>query len=193
MIGKLSGIVDSKLKDGIILQVLGIGFIVNITNKLSTKFKIAENISLFIECKFKEDSVNMFGFTSLQEKECFCQLTKVRGISGKYAMRIMNALSVDELAKAISSANITLLATIPGIGRKTASRLVSDIGDNMDLGFLNNITEHNNIVNDAVGALNSLGHSIADAQKVVQNIYNNNKSITLEELISKSLSMMSCS
>lgn len=190
MIGMLSGTIEYKDQEYIIIKTNGgIGFIVYVPRREIIKMQVGDSLSLFIDCKVKEDSLLLFGFPTIEEKECFLHLNKIKGISGKYALRIMGYMSINDIYTAIKNQNTLPFSAIPGIGKKMALRIVSELSSDFDLikyKFSSQILE------DAVSALCNLGHSVNDAHYAVHEVYKENQDIALDVLIKKSLQKMSC-
>ena len=100
MIGKLSGIIDSIYEDYIILDVNGVGYRVFCSSKtLNTDINVGSKIIFYIETVVKEDSITLFGFKTIKEKDCFNTLCKVSGVGNKMALKIMSIADVDEIIK----------------------------------------------------------------------------------------------
>ena len=194
MIGYLTGKIISKKPTQVILDVNGVGYLVNISintfDKLSDENSIA---SLFTFLNVKEDALDLFGFISLTEKEMFQLLISVNGIGPKSALSILSGISVDDLKTALISNQISRLVSIPGIGKKTAERMTIELRDKI-LNISGESVDYHNKVNDvrsdAVSALVSLGYNQKVAEKVVSNLFSENNSYTIEELIKLSLSKL---
>ena len=130
MIALLTGTIARKAPDYIILDVHGVGYRLQIP--FSTYYELPEegnNVSLHVHTHVKEDAINLYGFRSLPEKTFFQLLISVSGIGPKLAKDILSNIQVDDLGHAIIQGNFTRLTSIPGIGRKTAERLVLELKD----------------------------------------------------------------
>ncbi len=128
MIALLTGIIAHKSPEFIILDVNGVGYRVQIP--FSTYYELPESggkISLNIYTHVKEDAINLYGFRTLAEKQFFQLLISVSGIGPKLGKDILSNIQVDDLTHAIIKGDLARLATIPGIGRKTAERLVLEL------------------------------------------------------------------
>lgn len=194
MIGYLTGKIISKKPTQIILDVNGVGYLVNISintfDKLSDENSIA---SLFTYLNVKEDAIDLFGFISLTEKEMFQLLISVNGIGPKSALSILSGISVEDLKTALISNQISRLVSIPGIGKKTAERMTIELRDkilHISGESVDYHTKINDVRSDAVSALVSLGYNQKIAEKVVANLYSENNLYTIEELIKLSLSKL---
>ena len=187
MIGYLSGKIISNKPTQILLDVNGVGYLVNISINTFEQITGKETASLFIHTSVKEDSISLYGFFSEAEKEMFELLISITGIGPKLAVSILSGIRVDELRQAIQSANISRIVAVPGIGRKTAERLVLELktkvdqikGEEKEISF--------SVKNEAVAALTTLGYNLKLAEKTVRDIFNSEPAIALEDLIKKSL------
>ena len=190
MIGYLSGKIISSKPTKLLLDVNGVGYLVNISINTFEQVTGKESVSLFIYTSVKEDSISLFGFFSEAEKEMFELLISITGIGPRLALSILSGIRVEELRHAIQSANISRIIAVPGIGRKTAERLVLELkskvdqikGEEREISF--------SIKNEAAGALTTLGYNSKIAENAVRNILNSEPDITLEELIKKALGIL---
>ena len=187
MIGFLSGKIISSKPTQILLDVNGVGYLVNISINTFEQITGKETASLFIYTSVKEDSISLFGFFSEAEKEMFELLISINGIGPKLALSILSGIRVDELKPAIQSANISRIVAIPGIGRKTAERLVLELKSKVDQVKTEGKEISFSVKNEAIAALTTLGYNSKLAEKIVRDIFNSDPAVTLEELIKKSL------
>ncbi len=130
MIGRLRGIILVKQPPWLVIDVHGVGY--ELEAPLSTIFDlpaIGQEVSLFTHYAAKEDSVALYGFLTEAERALFRTVQKVSGIGAKIALGVLSGASVDEFARLVQSADITALTRIPGIGKKTAERIVVELRD----------------------------------------------------------------
>ncbi|BAK75165.1 holliday junction DNA helicase RuvA [Pseudogulbenkiania sp. NH8B] len=128
MIGRLTGQLIEKLPPQIVVDVGGVGYEVDVP--MSTFYllpALGEKTTLYTHLVVREDAHLLFGFASKGERETFRQLIKVGGIGAKIALAILSGLSADELALAVASEDLKRLSSVPGIGKKTAERLVLEL------------------------------------------------------------------
>ncbi|KZE34339.1 Holliday junction branch migration protein RuvA [Crenobacter luteus] len=128
MIGRLIGTLMEKQPPQVVVNVGGVGYEVDVP--MSTFYQLPhlnDPVTLFTHLAVREDAHLLYGFASRAERETFRQLIKVSGIGAKIALAILSALTADELAVAIASEDIKRLSSIPGIGKKTAERLVLEL------------------------------------------------------------------
>ena len=188
MIGYLSGKIISSKPTKITLDVSGVGYVVNISINTFEKISDKESANLFIHTNVKEDSISLFGFYNESEKEMFELLISVNGIGPKLAISILSGILVDELRHAIMDGDISRIVSIPGIGRKTAERLVLELKSK-----ITSVSSEEgekipfSIKNEAIAALTTLGYNLKQAEKSVRDIISADPDVTLEDLIKKAL------
>jgi len=129
MIAKLKGIIENIGEDCCIIDVNGVGYLVNMSSRSLSKIKSGEYASLLIETVIKEDSITLFGFQSPWEKEWFNTLTKIQGVGGKVCLSILSALSPAQLSQAVAAQDKSSFLRASGVGPKLAARLVTELKD----------------------------------------------------------------
>jgi len=187
MIGFLTGKIISFKPTQIILDVNGVGYLVNISITTFEKISEKETVSLFIHTNVKEDSITLFGFFTQSEKEMFELLISISGIGPKVSLGILSGISVDDLKEAISSGNVSRLIAIPGIGRKTAERVVLELRNKVDAIRADGMVKETSAKDEAISALATLGYQRQLSEKVVRDLLSENSNYSLEELIRKAL------
>ena len=185
MIGKLRGNIDQVNDDRCILDVNGVGYLVYISHKTAQFFRQNQSnlaITLVIETIVKEDAIELYGFVHEIEKIWFLELMKVQGVGAKMAQKILSALTIEELAKALTVGDLKSFNNISGIGPKMASRLTTELkesarklGINVSLEFNENLGNQsfssNQIILDAVSALENLGYKKHDCLKIINYVF----------------------
>ena len=190
MIGQLKGQIISKNPPEVLLEVGGIGY--ELLCPMSTFYQLdnlSEDILLYTHLSIKEDSHTLFGFISMDEKKLFRELIRVNGVGPKVALAILSHLSVPSLVDCIMSEDADVLAKTPGIGKKTALKLIVELQDRLDkVELVNGSTStmgHKMISNpnakQALAALQSLGFKTKEANKMVSAI--DDQTLSTEELI----------
>lgn len=187
MIGFLTGKIISSKPTQIILDVNGVGYLVNISITTFEKISEKETASLFIHTSVKEDSITLFGFFTQSEKEMFELLISISGIGPKVSLGILSGISVDDLKDAIANGNVSRLIAIPGIGRKTAERVVLELRNKVDAIKADGSVKTTSAKDEAISALATLGYQRQLAEKVVRDLLSENTNYSLEELIRKAL------
>ena len=196
MIASLTGRLAFKAPTHLILDVHGVGYEVLIP--LSTYYglpNLSESTSLSVHTHVREDAIQLFGFLTSQEKDAFVLLTSVSGIGPKLALSILSALPVPALVSAIQSGDVEKLTTIPGIGTKSAGRLVLELKDKVEklhpgLASASEVPRqaHDAIFDDALSALVNLGYRPQDAKDALKQVKkSNSESIVLQDMIRESL------
>ena len=189
MISRLKGILIKKNPTYAILDVNGVGYSAFISLRSFEKLPDeGKEVALFISLRLKEDTIELYGFAAEEEKEMFDTLITVSGIGPKLALNILSGISYDELSEAIRSNNIGRLIAIPGIGKKTAERILIDLRDKIDKIFSKDTTRSGDFNrNDAIQALTTLGYNLKASEKIIDDIIRQNKDISLEEIIKLAL------
>ena len=188
MISSLHGTLESIGSDWAIVNVGGIGFQVYApTSTLSALGRIGEDIKLYTHLHLREDNVALYGFSSTEELELFQALIGVSGLGPKLALAMLSAMSVEQLTTAIVTGSTDLLTTIPGIGKKVASRLILELKEKIGAGWITTpATQLAQENTDVLAALISLGYSAADATKAVASLPASSD-LSLEEKIKLAL------
>ena len=196
MIASLTGRLAFKAPTHLVLDVQGVGYEVFIP--LSSYYglpNLSETTSLSVHTHVREDAIQLFGFLTSQEKEAFVLLTSVSGVGPKLALSVLSALPVSDLVSAIQSENVEKLTTVPGIGNKSASRLVLELKDKVgklhpDLLPASDSPRQGQDVtfDDALSALVNLGYRPQDAKDALKQVKKfNPASIVLKDMIRESL------
>jgi Holliday junction DNA helicase RuvA len=195
MISYLQGTLVQRTPTELVIDVSGVGYSVSIP--LSTFEKlghVGEKIKILTYMHVREDIIQLYGFAAEAEREMFRLLISISGIGPKMAQGILSGLSTAELRAAIVEGNLSALTSIPGVGRKTAERLVIELRDKLSkVGNLelSPVPSSNQLKSrsEAVVALMALGHSRASAEKAVFTVLKEStqKEIPVEELIRRAL------
>ncbi|HEU4773792.1 MAG TPA: Holliday junction branch migration protein RuvA [Lysobacter sp.] len=175
MIGRLKGIVIHKQPPWLVVDVNGVGY--ELEAPMSTFYDLPElgrEVSLFTHYAQKEDSVSLYGFLRDSERRLFREVQKVKGIGAKIALAVLSGVSVDEFARTVQASDVTALTRIPGIGKKTAERMVVElrdragdmVGDGVALFAPEGMARDPQ--SEAVIALQQLGYKPAEAARMVR-------------------------
>ena len=197
MIALLTGQLAHRSPEQIILDVAGVGYRLQIP--LSTFYALPETgqVQLQIHTHVKEDAINLFGFASLQEKELFLLLISVSGVGPKLAITVLSHIPPEDLALALSQGDVARLTAIPGIGRKSAERLVLELQDKAtaysSAAALTPATApkatSRDEQQDALSALVNLGYKEAQARKALKSI-DMAPGVALEEILKSALRIL---
>lgn len=198
MIGWLSGqIVDKHQLGKLVVDVNGVGY--DVETSLQTFFQLESHqgsIGLHIHTVVREDALLLYGFLDKLERALFRALIKVNGVGPKMAITILSSITPNEFIQCINQQNTLYLTKLPGIGKKTAERLVIEMKDSINqftpadfnqisLKPMTNIREQD----EAISALEALGYKQQEAAKVINKIDDGNK--TCEQLIRQALQILS--
>lgn len=195
MIALLTGKLVRKAADSLIVDVAGVGYQVFVP--LSTYYGIpgpGDELTLHIHTHLREDSLSLFGFMTMAEKEAFLQLLSVSGIGPKLALSVLSSLTVADLVCSIQASDDSRLCSIPGIGKKTAARLILELKDKVK----NIETEAQsspagppssspNELDDAVSALINLGYKKNVAEDALRKVRRGRAGSGVEALIREAL------
>jgi holliday junction DNA helicase RuvA len=189
MIGHLKGKIISSKPTQILLDVNGVGYKVGISINTFEKIVDKAEVSLFIHTHVKEDSISLYGFFTESEKEMFELLISISGIGPKIALGLLSGISVESLKEAIEEGNVSRIIAVPGIGRKTAERLVLELRSKVEDISTGEFTKTQpSIKSEAMSALTTLGYNAKVAEKAVRDLLIENQNYSLEDLIKKALS-----
>jgi holliday junction DNA helicase RuvA len=199
MIAHLSGKLFSKQPNQVIVDVNGVGYEVHVP--LSTFYELGEigsPVQLRIYTHVREDTIALFGFKSAKEKLMFEQVTSISGIGPKLGITILSGMPADELVVAIRQSNLARLTSIPGIGKKTAERLVVELRDKLakvgavPAGEQATTASVSQPQDDVISALVNLGYAKPSAEKAVQTVVSASKTeLVFEELLRTVLRQLS--
>jgi holliday junction DNA helicase RuvA len=193
MIAKISGFLLEKSPTRVLIEVSGIGYEIHIP--LSTFDKmgaIGEKTSLFTYLHVREDALQLFGFATATERLLFQHLLSVTGIGPKVAQGILSGCSVETFCRYIAQNEIAALTSIPGIGKKTAERLVLELRDRLarwlpDETAVTAKSKTSAIQEETIMALASLGYNRTAAEKAVEQVTREAGELPVEELIKRAL------
>ncbi len=172
MIGRLSGILLEKTPPLVLIDCNGVGYEVEVP--MSTFYNLPElgaKVSLLTHFVVREDAQLLYGFGSEQEKHTFRQLLKVNGIGAKSALSILSGVSIEELVQAVSMQEVGMLTRIPGIGKKTAERLLLELKDKFGAAGAASVgNQPKSATHDVLNALIALGYNEREALLAVKQL-----------------------
>jgi Holliday junction DNA helicase RuvA len=174
MIAQLRGSLADKRPNQLIVEVGGVGYLVNIP--LSTFYALGglrEEVVLLVHTHVREDSLALYGFLTAREKHLFEMLLSASGVGPTLALKILSGMSADELAPAIREGDIARLTRIPGVGKKTAERMVVELRDKLAASEKDSLTPNavagrGGVSGDVVSALLNLGYDSRAAEAAVE-------------------------
>lgn len=177
MISFLSGKLLEKQANSVIVDVGGVGY--EVTIPLSTFYELGEvgsDVELRIYTHVREDALQLFGFRTNRERELYLKLISVQGVGAKSGITMLSGMNADEIVAAIRTENYAKLTAIPGVGRKTAERMVIELRDKvaeLAAGLPGEVSAAaasgaDNVFDDALSALVNLGYKKDSAEKALQ-------------------------
>ena len=201
MIAHLSGTLLSKQATTVIIDVGGVGYEVMIP--LSTFYELEEigsNVQLRIYTHVREDTLQLFGFKTTRERELFLRLISVSGIGPKLGITLLSGMSADEMVASIRSNNLARLTLIPGVGRKTAERLVVELRDKIATLSSPGADDESvaaiggpispsddDVREDALSALTNLGYQKSAAERAITAVLAEGGDISVESILRRTL------
>ena len=201
MIAHLSGRLLTKEPNTVIVDVSGVGYEVNIP--LSTFYELADtgsNVELRIYTHVKEDALQLYGFKTTRERELFVNFISVSGIGPKLGIALLSGMSADELIASIKNNNLARLTLIPGVGRKTAERLIVDLREKMTALAASQVATDagtgvetpipstgDDVRAQALSGLLNLGYQKSAAEKAIDSALSEESEPTVESVLRRGL------
>lgn len=191
MYAYIKGTLEEKAKDSIVIEVSGIGYRIYISEQTMAKLgELGENVKVYTHYHVREDNISLYGFLTNEELKMFELLLQVSGIGAKTAIAMLSNITPSQFAIAIISNDLKTLTKIPGIGNKSAQRMVLELKDKLKTEEAINHEENIEVDNDeniqeAAQALQILGYSKTEINKIFDKV--NLKGLTTEEIIKVSL------
>jgi Holliday junction DNA helicase RuvA len=201
MIAYLSGKLLEKHANTAIVDVGGVGYEVSIP--LSTFYELGEvgsDVQLRIYTHVREDAIQLFGFKTLRERELYLRLISVQGVGAKSGITMLSGMGADEIILAIRTDNVARLTSIPGVGRKTAERLVIELRDKVgeltlagsagaDISVQKPLPA-DAVFDDALSALVNLGYQRSAAEKALRTAAQEGTEMTVQKLLRRALQVL---
>lgn len=194
MIARLTGVLEEKTPDQVVVNVHGVGYEVFVS--LQTFYRLPalhERVSLHVYTHLREDALQLYGFLEEREKAGFLLLKGVTGIGPRLALNILSGIPVDELESALRASDVTRLVAIPGVGKKTAERLVVELREKvgaLENGHPSVPGAQTPLSGEAISALVNLGYRQVQAEKAVREALRRGAT-TITDLIRESLRSLS--
>lgn len=176
MIGQLRGVLLEKQAPALLVDVNGIGY--EIEAPMSTFYSlppVGEHVTLFTHFHVREDAQQLYGFVTREERSLFRDLIKVSGVGAKLALTVLSGISVEDFVATVHGGDASGLTRLPGIGRKTAERLVMEMKDKLHAGSApasvgGAIVGAGEAGQDALSALQALGYKPAEAARLIKKV-----------------------
>lgn len=184
----IKGTAQEAGADYIVIEAGGIGYLITATAAASDMCRPGESVKIYVYQSVREDGIFLYGFASAEEKKMFLRLISVSGIGPRTAVQMLSAVSAQELAIALVTGDTAALTRVPGVGKKTAQRLILELRGQVENDELisdgavpQTPTADDRSVNEAIGALTALGIPQSEAARAVKEVAN--KAQSAEEMI----------
>ena len=201
MLAYIKGSLEIKNNDYVVIDVGGLGYKVNMSKKaLNNVGNIGDIIKVYTYYRVREDDISIFGFNTNEELRMFELLLSVSGVGAKVALTILSNIEITEFALAVITDDVTKIVKIPGIGKKSAQRIILELKDKLKAQELAEAEEqgeakearqeeNNEAQEEAIAALQILGYTKKEIEKAFEKLAN--KNVSVEELIKKGLTILS--
>lgn len=180
MISHLKGILEYVGKDHIVVDVNNVGYHIKVSSGTLAKLpKTGEKFQVYTYQVVREDDISLYGFVSKEEKGLFALLLSVSGIGPKASLALLSSFPIEKLTGAITSGNVSLISSVPGIGKKTAQKMVIELKEKVAKAYALKAADtgvgvpdavESPLVSDAISALVSLGYSSREARAAVAKV-----------------------
>lgn len=188
MIAYIKGIVTHRLVEAVYVNVHDVGYRVYVPSSVQSQLQVGEETYLYTYTNVREDAIQLYGFLTIEDYELFLMLISVSGVGPKLGLGILSAISPDQFVGLIISGDTKGLQKLPGIGKKSAERLVLELKDKIEsLGIAGTFTPSGTIsalvkapvgvTEEVVEALMALGYSAQEVQPVVQDVYDGTQEV----------------
>ncbi len=172
MIARLKGLVDSVSADSLVVDVNGVGYLVQTSTRTLSALAVGQAVALHIETQVREDAITLFGFAAEGELAAFRALTTVQGVGGRVALNILSVLTPDQIAHAVAAGDAASLARANGVGPKLAARIANELKGKLGAVALSAgaplpVKAGARVADDAIAALAALGFRPMDASRAV--------------------------
>lgn len=170
----IEGFVEETDLTGVVINNNGIGYYIQCPTSVLNSISIGEKAKIYTYQHVREDAIILYGFINKEDRTMFLRLISVSGIGPKIALQVLSSLSASELAIILVSGDASMLTKVPGIGKKTAQRLILELREKVDNDELVNASVNkanafnSTIISDAIYALNALGYTSQEAAKAVE-------------------------
>jgi Holliday junction DNA helicase RuvA len=190
MITHIKGKLIEKNPTYVVVECNGIGYWLNISLNTSAQISDSESVFLYTHLLVKEDSHTLFGFITKTEREIFRLLISVSGVGPSIARTMLSSMTTDEIQQAIGTGNVSIIQSVKGIGAKTAQRVIIDLKDKILKSYAideDSFDQNNTTKEEALSALEVLGFTNKQSEKVLDKILMEDTSVSVEILIKKAL------
>jgi len=190
MITHIRGKLVEKNPTYAIIESHGVGYFLHISLNTFTKIPDSEAVLLYTHLSIREDAHTLFGFADKTEREIFKLLISVSGVGPSIARTMLSSMTTDQIQQAIASEDIATIQSVKGIGAKTAQRVIIDLKDKILKTYElqeDSVNSNNTLKEEALSALEVLGFTRKQVEKMIQRIIQESPSISLENIIKQAL------
>jgi len=190
MISELKGTVIDAGKDFLVIETGGIGFEIRVTSRLASSSSRDDSIHIYTRLLVREDSWSLYGFKTREERACFDLLLSVRGVGAKVAISVLSHLLPQDFYRAVLAQDERALVGVPGVGKKTAGRIILELRDRIGLGakeVSGKPSPPGDVEQEALEALMALGYSWQEGRDALSNVGKEHPSVDLETMLREAL------
>ncbi len=192
MISRLTGILAAKRAPQVLIDCHGVGYEADVS--MTTFYQLPEvgqQISIWTHLLIKDDAHSLVGFTTEQERSLFRQLIRINGVGPKMALAILSGIDERQFALCVANNDVAMLTRLPGVGKKTAERLIIEMRDKLDV-VVDDVPVASSggggsVIGEAIEALQALGYKPADAEKMISRAQQGEAADSASELIRRAL------
>ncbi|RLD05185.1 MAG: Holliday junction branch migration protein RuvA [Chloroflexi bacterium] len=171
MIATLRGEITQIEENALIIEVGGVGLRIHVPTTLCEQMNVGESIFLYTHFIVREDAMSLYGFETQADRDLYALLLSVNRVGPKLALAILSSLSLDTIKRAVFNEEFDLLNRVPGVGKKTAQRIVLSLQDKLKpLNALEEVAAMSDTDGEVLAALTALGYSVVEAQTAIQSI-----------------------
>ncbi len=192
MISRLTGILAAKRAPQVLIDCHGVGYEADVS--MTTFYQLPEvgqQISIWTHLLIKDDAHSLVGFTTEQERSLFRQLIRINGVGPKMALAILSGIDERQFALCVANNDVAMLTRLPGVGKKTAERLIIEMRDKLDVVVddvpMASSGGGSSVIGEAIEALQALGYKPADAEKMISRAQQGEAADSASELIRRAL------
>ena len=192
MISRLTGILAAKRAPQVLIDCHGVGYEADVS--MTTFYQLPEvgqQISIWTHLLIKDDAHSLVGFTTEQERSLFRQLIRINGVGPKMALAILSGIDERQFALCVANNDVAMLTRLPGVGKKTAERLIIEMRDKLDVVVddvpMASSGGGSSVIGEAIEALQALGYKPADAEKMISRAQQDEAADSASELIRRAL------
>lgn len=190
MISELRGKVADVAKDALVIETGGVGFEVRVTPRLASSSSRGDEVHVYTRLVVREDAWNLYGFRTREERACFDLLVSVRGVGARVTMSVLSCLRPEEFYRAVLARDDRALVGVPGVGKKTAGRIILELRDRIGLSAKEEVAKKpppGNLEEEALEGLLALGYGWQEARDALSSARQAGQAADLETMLREAL------